>query len=564
CFSFCGEVRSPSMNQYVPDWTMEDDSGRLTDLLPMTNQRKPMGPDNELVELLWRNGHVVMHSQTHRRTPVGEFKQASKPDPVQKYEQSLGGSSNLIQEAEAASWFQFPLDDSFEKEFCSEFFPEITGTDTVVSEKISKDFTAEEEDRYLKFGFTDDGTAFTAPAPKQSTPHPQDNIMPPPRSHVMGSTPQSSSLENSNSGVLNFPHFSKQVKADLGSLSCRLGHRGSGSNSKVGAQESSMMTVGSSACGSNQIQAQTDPSNNISNDAADIVTRLREGTGMRLLSERMQSKAHEGTVTSSSGGSGCSYGRSAQQNESNHSHKRRKAREVEESGCQSEEAEYESIDEKKQATRPTSKRRSRAAEVHNLSERRRRDRINEKMKALQELIPHCNKTDKASMLDEAIEYLKTLQLQVQMMWMGSGMASMMFPCVQQYISGMGMGIGMSHASMSAIHSAVQLPRVPFVNASVAPVSSGNQASFLPSPAISAANFPSQMQNIHLPESYARYLGFHNFCAYGSHMVQHNQSAASPDTTLPSAAGGPTSIRNNKSGKLLVFSNSSLPDSWSIS
>lgn len=35
------------------------------------------------------------------------------------------------------------------------------------------------------------------------------------------------------------------------------------------------------------------------------------------------------------------------------------------------------------------------------------------MRALQELIPHCNKTDKASMLDEAIEYLKSLQLQVQ-------------------------------------------------------------------------------------------------------------------------------------------------------
>ncbi|KAJ8506663.1 hypothetical protein OPV22_007549 [Ensete ventricosum] len=529
------------MNRYVPDWTMEDDSGCLTDLLPMTNQRKPMGPDNELVELLWRNGHVVMHSQTHRRTPVGEFKQAPKPDAVQKYEQSLGDSSNLIHEAEAASWFQFPLDDSFEKELCSEFFPEITGADAVASDKISKDFVAEEEDRYLTFSSTDDGTAFTAPAPKQSTHHPQDDTMPPPRSHVMGCTPQSSSLENSNSGVLNFPHFSKQVKA------ADLGHRGSGSNSKAGAQESSMMTVGSSACGSNQIQAQTDPSNNISNDAADIVTGPREGTGTgtRLLSERMQSKkAHEGTVTSSSGGSGCSYGRTAQQNASNHSYKRRKARDVEESGCQSEEAEYESIDEKKQATRPTSKRRSRAAEVHNLSERRRRDRINEKMKALQELIPHCNKTDKASMLDEAIEYLKTLQLQVQMMWMGSGMASMMFPCVQQYISGMGMGIGMSHASMSAVHSAVQLPRVPFVNASVAPASS---ASFLPSPPIiSPANFPSQMHNIHLPESYARYLGFHNFCAYGSHTVQHNQSAASPDTTLPSSAGGPTSIRNNKS------------------
>ncbi|VAI45809.1 unnamed protein product [Triticum turgidum subsp. durum] len=45
--------------------------------------------------------------------------------------------------------------------------------------------------------------------------------------------------------------------------------------------------------------------------------------------------------------------------------------------------------------------------------KRRRSRINEKMKALQILIPNSNKTDKASMLDEAIliEYLKQLRLQ---------------------------------------------------------------------------------------------------------------------------------------------------------
>ncbi|XP_062233535.1 transcription factor PIF3-like isoform X1 [Phragmites australis] len=64
--------------------------------------------------------------------------------------------------------------------------------------------------------------------------------------------------------------------------------------------------------------------------------------------------------------------------------------------------------------------RSRAAEVHNLSEKRRRSRINEKMKALQSLIPNSNKTDKASMLDEAIEYLKQLQVQVQMLSMRNG------------------------------------------------------------------------------------------------------------------------------------------------
>ncbi|CAA0819599.1 Transcription factor SPATULA, partial [Striga hermonthica] len=69
-----------------------------------------------------------------------------------------------------------------------------------------------------------------------------------------------------------------------------------------------------------------------------------------------------------------------------------------------------------------SSKRSRAAEVHNLSEKRRRSRINEKLKALQSLVPNSNKTDKASMLDDAIEYLKQLQLQVQMLTMRNGMS----------------------------------------------------------------------------------------------------------------------------------------------
>ncbi|EPS62617.1 hypothetical protein M569_12173, partial [Genlisea aurea] len=72
---------------------------------------------------------------------------------------------------------------------------------------------------------------------------------------------------------------------------------------------------------------------------------------------------------------------------------------------------------------PRSSKRSRAAEVHNLSEKRRRSRINEKLKALQTLIPNSNKTDKASMLDEAIEYLKQLQLQVQMLTVRNGLSS---------------------------------------------------------------------------------------------------------------------------------------------
>ncbi|MQM02328.1 hypothetical protein Taro_035097 [Colocasia esculenta] len=131
--------------------------------------------------------------------------------------------------------------------------------------------------------------------------------------------------------------------------------------------------------------------------------------------------------------------------------------EGEESECPSEDHDDDSTDVRRAvAGQGMSKKRSRAAEVHNLSERRRRDRINEKMRALQELIPNCNKVDKASMLDEAIEYLKTLQMQVQFMSMGGGlcMPPMMLPPGVQGMRpphmapfspmavGMGMGMGL--------------------------------------------------------------------------------------------------------------------------
>ncbi|XP_025804964.1 uncharacterized protein LOC112883903 isoform X2 [Panicum hallii] len=88
--------------------------------------------------------------------------------------------------------------------------------------------------------------------------------------------------------------------------------------------------------------------------------------------------------------------------------------------CESEDALGSSESEPARPARPRGKR-SRAAEVHNLSEKRRRSKINEKMKALQTLIPNSSKTDKASMLDDAIEYLKQLQLQVQMLSMRNGL-----------------------------------------------------------------------------------------------------------------------------------------------
>ncbi|KAK1373412.1 transcription factor PIF7 [Heracleum sosnowskyi] len=90
----------------------------------------------------------------------------------------------------------------------------------------------------------------------------------------------------------------------------------------------------------------------------------------------------------------------------------------------------EELENKGETFRSQSSRRSRVAAVHNLSERKRRDRINQKMKTLQKLVPNANKTDKASMLDEVIEHLKQLQAQVQMM-STSNIPQMMMPIEMQ-------------------------------------------------------------------------------------------------------------------------------------
>ncbi|KAL0762326.1 hypothetical protein Bca101_078477 [Brassica carinata] len=60
-------------------------------------------------------------------------------------------------------------------------------------------------------------------------------------------------------------------------------------------------------------------------------------------------------------------------------------------------------------------RRGRAAAIHNESERRRRHRINQRMRTLQKLLPTASKADKVSILDDVIEHLKQLQAQVQFM-----------------------------------------------------------------------------------------------------------------------------------------------------
>nr|ANO58445.1 bHLH transcription factor [Chara braunii] len=65
-------------------------------------------------------------------------------------------------------------------------------------------------------------------------------------------------------------------------------------------------------------------------------------------------------------------------------------------------------------------RRGQATDPHSIAERMRREKIAERMKSLQDLVPNANKTDKASMLDEIIDYVKFLQLQVKILSMSRG------------------------------------------------------------------------------------------------------------------------------------------------
>ncbi|XP_039130511.1 transcription factor BHLH089-like isoform X2 [Dioscorea cayenensis subsp. rotundata] len=78
-----------------------------------------------------------------------------------------------------------------------------------------------------------------------------------------------------------------------------------------------------------------------------------------------------------------------------------------------------SVDQNGQPSEPSKQdyihvraRRGQATDSHSLAERARREKISERMKILQDLVPGCNKViGKASVLDEIINYIQALQHQ---------------------------------------------------------------------------------------------------------------------------------------------------------
>ncbi|XP_010516574.1 PREDICTED: transcription factor PIF5-like [Camelina sativa] len=446
------------MEQVFADWNFEDN-------FHMPTNKRSIRPEDELVELLWRDGQVVLQSQARREPSVQV--QTHKQDTLRKPyniflddQETVPKPNNnaLLDDQETVSWIQYPPDDvvdPFESEFSSHLFYTVN--------------------------------------------------------HI-GSPEKPRSVEET---VKNEAQAMAPPKF-----------------------RSSVITVGPSHCGRNQS----------TNDHQVTTLPVSMTDGSKNVEERLD--------TSSGGSSGCSYGRNNKETVSGRSvtidRKRKHVMDADQESVSQSDVPLTSTDDiqvtgNKSSQRSGSTRRSRAAEVHNLSERRRRDRINERMKALQELIPHCSKTDKASILDEAIDYLKSLQMQLQVMWMGSGMAAaaaaaattpMMFPGVQSspYINQM------------AMQSQMQLRQFPVMNRS-APQNHPGLVCQNP------VQLQLQAQNQILSEQLARYMGgFPQMPPVANQAVQQQQptdmmrfgSPAGPQSQL-SAPASTDSLRMDKIG-----------------
>lgn len=388
-------------------------------------------------------------------------------------------------------WINYPMEDPIHHDYCSEFLNDYSGinlnslhsrTNTVPVRGSYRDSDNVEQGHPLENSRTGSTRLFQVP------PQSSSSVPPSAKSSEMDLGIGSNSKahkESGGTGIVNFSHFFRPVlgRANLHSQRPESNNKGAFAVSSNPIES----TIIEPASGSkNVLRTQDEPSlvqprenltsscrpsqDTIMGDQTNVICEgdtSKKGVNHNTTTvncrspDRVQSssfaasvalgtheseKGNEAAVAASSVCSGSSTGPTSNDHKCE---EKRKHHEGAESGYQSEDLEDESVELKKSsAVQGKNKKRSRAAEVHNLSERRRRDRINERMRALQELIPNCNKTDKASMLDEAIEYLKSLQMQVQIMSMGGGLC--MSPMMMQHMRGpsmahfspMGIGMGM--------------------------------------------------------------------------------------------------------------------------
>lgn len=247
-----------------------------------------------------------------------------------KASESYGNSSNLIHEDDTVSWIQYPVEDPLEQEFCSDFLSELPSC-AVESAKPIRQF---EEGNYAKFS-TNNAPHVTASSqtPNMKPTCSQEfsgNPMPAPRFQFPHS-PQKNINFGGLQKFLNFSHFSTAPKVDSASSNAHFEEKVSGSGKLLqsDARERSVMTVGSSHCGSNQVPQDPDVSR-VSSTGVWTTTLYAEPETFKddvqksiPQSEKGKSEALEPTLTSSSDGSG-SLSKSCSRSTRNHGQKRKK------------------------------------------------------------------------------------------------------------------------------------------------------------------------------------------------------------------------------------------------
>ncbi|MCO5570668.1 hypothetical protein L7F22_024395 [Adiantum nelumboides] len=491
------------MSHCVPNLDVHSSEVDDTQPCPLRSEK------GEQSSLLFSEGGQLEYSKARKgagtciHMPWMETENNEKRENVFEMNRELGSaldvtlSHNPFQEDEMLSWLQYPLDDTFSKNYCSEqhfeqaftsfspqnLFHRASG-EKLSASSLSTKLSENTDSNIVSQPVTADaalvlGAQRAAGLVRQAGAEVFDKVRTARQSYADASgskatdTLQTPSINHSTSDNLgkhnkmNFPFFSQHVSAIKSSVQVVGTSSGPSfkdkinqssviqSHTKLSSVEESTFT----AC-LTSFNSLKDSELNELKQGKDIVSgqsldnlRCNDDKARQAEVELPTLSPMVGTdffdtadvtLTSLSGESGYSTGKSAQDGNGK--------RPAEETECESKETRGETLQEAGSTmARTNSAKRTRAAEVHNQSERRRRNKINEKMKALQELIPNANKTDKASMLDEAIEYVKMLQAQLQLMSTRTGMIvpPIMMPPGMQYLSfqqrpntgGLHMGLG---------------------------------------------------------------------------------------------------------------------------
>ncbi|KAG4916764.1 Transcription factor PIF3 [Glycine max] len=489
-------------------------------------------PNNDLLELVWEKGQISVQGQFSRarvspncktlpshclpsHTPIGYANNAISTNTRMGKCGNLGAELNEIrrlvpsgevdlseeEEDMVMPWFNYGMEDSLQHGYSTDFFHEPSSYGVTMNElSASNNFSLLDRRNNCTKIFRDTHKHSSYAPVRSSVADIAENNA----NNVPSGSSGFSSLKmerqgpvmcSSSSTMMNFSHFAKPaaiVKANIENigLASRSGNEGiqikSAAATVTNPAESTKVEL-SGECPKKPATHNQDQDVTVStkcDPSCKDVSKVDQNQTSNLVVGESVNKGHEavekGVELAVVSSSVCSGNGPERGSEDPNQNLKRKSKDTEDFESQSEDVEEESVGVNKEVpARRNGAKKSRSAEVHNLSERRRRDRINEKMRALQELIPNCNKADKASMLDEAIEYLKTLQLQLQIMSMGTSLcmpAMMLHPGMQhmhaphmgpfspigvgmQMRLGVGCGMGMPDANDIESSRFIQVPQM---------------------------------------------------------------------------------------------------------